>query len=55
MSQIIIDPNMLIIGNQPTGYNTLNFGKLSVIVKAWMGLIFKKSVKGITFFRGRLR
>jgi hypothetical protein len=34
-----------------------NFGKLSVIVKAWMGLIFrgKKSVKGITFLGGGLR
>jgi hypothetical protein len=30
------------------GY-TPNFGKLSVIVKAWMGLIFRKSVEGITF------
>jgi hypothetical protein len=31
------------------GY-TRNFGKLSVIVRAWMGLIFKKICQGDHFF-----
>jgi hypothetical protein len=31
------------------GY-TRNFGKLSVIVKAWMGLIFRKICQGDHFF-----
>jgi hypothetical protein len=35
------------------GY-TRNFGKLSVIVKAWMGLIFKEICQGDHFFGGGL-
>ena len=31
-----------------------NFGKLSVIVKAWMGLIFRKICQGDHFSEGNL-